>query len=37
MEYEEAVNVILMHGIGRDDVPLEQALIPDGFLGCPRP
>src|SRR5262245_13328793 len=37
MEYEEAVNLILMHGIGRDDVPLDQALIRDGFLGSLRP
>jgi hypothetical protein len=37
MEYNEAVNVILIHGIGREDVPLEQALVPDGFLGCLRP
>jgi hypothetical protein len=37
MNYEEAVNVILMHGIGRDDVPLEEALVKDGFLGCLRP
>src|SRR5262245_31669772 len=26
-----------MHGIGRDDVPLDQALFPDGFLGSLRP
>lgn len=37
MDYEAAVNVILMHSGGRDDVPLEQALYPDGFLGCLRP
>src|SRR5438552_1696836 len=37
MEYEEAVNLILLHGIGRDDVPLEHALLPDGFLGSLRP
>jgi hypothetical protein len=37
VEYEEAVNLILMHGIGRDDVPLNQALIPNGFLGSLRP
>jgi hypothetical protein len=37
VEYEEAVNLILMHGIGRDDVPLEEALIRDGFLASLRP
>ncbi len=37
MDYEAAVNVILMQGIGRDDVPLENALIEDSFLGCLRP
>ena len=37
MDYEEAVNVILVHGIGRNDVPLEEALMKDGFLGCLRP
>jgi hypothetical protein len=37
VEYEEAVNLILMHGIGRDDVPLDQALIRDGFLASLRP
>ncbi len=37
MDYEAAINVILMQGIGRDDVPLENALTPDGFLGCLRP
>jgi len=37
VEYKEAVNLILMHGIGRDDVPLDQALIPNGFLGSLRP
>src|SRR5262245_26111237 len=26
-----------MHGIGRDDVPLDQALIPNGFLASLRP
>src|SRR5579871_738708 len=29
--------MILMHSIGREDVPLERALYPDGFLGCLRP
>jgi len=37
LDYEAAVNVILMHGVGRDDVPLEGALLPGGFLGCLRP
>ena len=37
MDYEEAVNLILMHGIGRDDVPLEHAMIPGGFLDNLRP
>ncbi len=37
MEYAEAVNVILMHGLGRDDVPLAEALVPNGFLGSLRP
>jgi hypothetical protein len=37
MDYEEAVNLILMHGAGRDDVPLADALIENGFLGCLRP
>jgi hypothetical protein len=37
VEYEEAVNLILMHGIGRDDVPLDQALTQDGFLPSLRP
>lgn len=37
MDYDEAVNLILMHGIGRDDVPLDEALIPNGFLGSLRP
>ena len=37
MNYEAAVNVILMHSGGRDDVPLEEALYPEGFLGCLRP
>jgi hypothetical protein len=37
VDYDTAVNVILMHRVGRDDVPLEDALLPDGFLGCLRP
>jgi hypothetical protein len=37
MTYEDAVNLILMHGIGREDVPLADALLPDGFLACLRP
>jgi hypothetical protein len=37
MEYDEAVNVILMHGVGRDDVAPDRALLESGFLGCLRP
>ena len=37
MSYEDAVNLILMHGCGRDDVPLVEALFPEGFLGSLRP
>src|SRR5262245_32318072 len=37
VDYEAAVNLILMHGIGRDDLPLAEALFPNGFLGCLRP
>lgn len=37
MDYEEALNLILVHVIGRDDVPLTEALLKNGFLGCLRP
>jgi hypothetical protein len=37
MDYEAALDVIRMHGIGRDDVPPDEAVLPDGFLGCLRP
>jgi hypothetical protein len=37
MNYEEAVNLILMQGAGRDDVRREQVFLQDGFLGCLRP
>lgn len=37
MEYHEALNIILMHGIGRKDVPLPEALYEHGFIGCLRP
>lgn len=37
MDYEAAVNVILMHSSGRDDVPVNEALYPEGFLRCLRP
>lgn len=37
MEYRDALNTILMHGIGRSNVPLEHALCRDGFIGCLRP
>ncbi len=36
MDGEAAVNLIPMHGTGYDDVPLENALFNDGFLGCLR-
>lgn len=37
MEYRDALNTILMHGIGRNDVPLSEALHEHGFIGCLRP
>jgi hypothetical protein len=37
MEYEDALNTILMHGVGRSDVPLDEALHENGFIGCLRP
>ena len=37
LDYEAAVNVILMNSIGRDDVPLEDAFLEHGFLGSLRP
>jgi hypothetical protein len=37
LDYQAAVNVILMHSSGREDVPLEEALYREGFLGCLRP
>ena len=37
MDYEAAVNVILMHGIGREDVPPDAALYRNGFVGSLRP
>lgn len=37
MEYQDALNTILMHGIGRNDVPLDEALHEHGFIGCLRP
>ncbi len=37
MDYKPAVKMILMHSGGRDDVPLDEALYPEGFLGCLRP
>jgi len=37
VDYEAAVNVILMQGIGGDDLPVEDALTPDSFLGSLRP
>lgn len=37
VDYEAAVNVILRHGIGRDDAPQNEACLQDGFLGVLRP
>jgi hypothetical protein len=37
MEYRDALNMILMHGIGRDDVSVSDALYQHGFIGCLRP
>jgi len=37
MEYRDALNTILMHGVGRRDVPLSDALHEHGFIGCLRP
>jgi hypothetical protein len=37
MEYRDALNTILMHGIGRNDVPTSEALYEHGFIGCLRP
>ncbi len=37
MEYEDALNTTLMHGVGRSDVPLSEALCETGFIGCLRP
>jgi hypothetical protein len=37
VDYETAVNVILLHGIGCGDVPPEEALAPNSFIGCLRP
>ncbi len=37
MDYQDALNTILMHGIGRDDVPVPEALHEHGFIGCLRP
>ena len=37
MDYEDALNTILMHGVGRSDVPLSEALHENGFIGCLRP
>ena len=37
MDYEAAVNRILSHGIGRSDVPLDESILPDGFLSTLRP
>lgn len=37
MNYQDALNTILMHGVGRSDVPLSEALHKNGFIGCLRP
>ena len=37
MEYRDALNTILMHGFGRNDVPTSEALYEHGFIGCLRP
>ncbi|MEL7498309.1 MAG: hypothetical protein AAFN77_11920 [Planctomycetota bacterium] len=37
MKYYEALNTILLHGVGRSDVPLDEAIMDDGFIGCLRP
>lgn len=37
MKYDDALNTILMHGVGRDDVPIAEALHEHGFIGCLRP
>ncbi len=37
MDYRDALNTILMHGIGRNDVPLSEAVHEHGFIGCLRP
>jgi hypothetical protein len=37
MEYRDALNTILMHGIGRSNVPLSEARHEHGFIGCLRP
>jgi len=37
MEYRDALNTILMHGIGRSDVPSSEACYEHGFIGCLRP
>lgn len=37
MKYRDALNAILMHGVGRRDVPLSDAVHEHGFIGCLRP
>ena len=37
MKYQDALNTILLHGISRSDVPLQEALLENGFIGCLRP
>jgi hypothetical protein len=37
VDYESAVNLILLQGVGRDDASLDEALLPNSFLGSLRP
>ena len=37
MEYRDALNTILMHGVGRSDIPLTECVYAEGFIGCLRP
>ena len=37
MEYRDALNTILIHEVGRTDVPLSDSTLDDGFIGCLRP
>ncbi len=37
MEYHDALNTILMHGVGRHDVAQGEGVFETGFIGCLRP